>query len=148
MNFSVLVNALKNRVKYNREKTRLTNLISKQNEFCQRPLTDMLDFWDNLKNRLVMEFKSNNHNVSRSRLTKVTLASTKAGREKNVSLLDAAYCDIVNSARFVAKRQSRMNGMRPIGCGPSPLVFDKRNELRQIARANQFLRETNKIKDV
>ena len=34
-----------------------------------------------------------------------------------------------------------------IGCGPSPLVLDKRNKLRQIARANQFLRETHEMED-
>ena len=49
----VLVNALKNSVTedgYNQEKKkRLSNLISKQPEFCQRPLTDMLNFWDNVK---------------------------------------------------------------------------------------------------
>ena len=88
---------------YNREKTRLTNLISKEPEFCERPLTDMFYFWDNLKYGWVMAFKSNIHNVSQSSLVKAALARTKAGREKNVSLLDVAYCDIVESARFEAK---------------------------------------------
>ena len=50
-----------------------------------------------------MMVKSNTHNVSRSGLAEVALAGTKAGREKNVSLLDAAYCDILESARFEAK---------------------------------------------
>ena len=50
--FCYLVNSLKNSVTedgHNREKKRLINLISKQPEFCQRPLTDMLDFCDQVK---------------------------------------------------------------------------------------------------
>ena len=41
-----------------------------------------------------------------------------------------------------------MNGEQSVGCGPSPLVFDETNELRQIARANQFLRESKEMEDV
>ena len=87
----VLVNPLKNSVmkdEYNREKTRLTNLIYKQPEFCQRRLTDMLEFWDILKYRWAIAFKSNTHYFSQLSLAEAALASTKAGREKNVSLLD------------------------------------------------------------
>ena len=40
-----------------------------------------------------------------------------------------------------------MNGKLSVGRGLSPHVFDKRNELRQIARANQLLKETNKMED-
>ena len=38
-----------------------------------------------------------------------------------------------------------MNGKESDGRGPLPLVLDKRNKLRQIARANQFLRETHEM---
>ena len=41
-----------------------------------------------------------------------------------------------------------MNSEQSVGHGPSPLVLNKKNELRQIARANQFFRETNKMEDV
>ena len=40
-----------------------------------------------------------------------------------------------------------MNGEQSFRCWPSPLIFDEKNELRQIARASQFLRETNEIED-
>ena len=40
-----------------------------------------------------------------------------------------------------------MNGEQSVGRGASPLVFDKRNELRQTARANQLLKGTNKMED-
>ena len=54
-----------------------------------------------------MVVKSNTHNVNRSSLAKAALTSTKAVREKNISLLDAAYCTIVESGRFEAKWKSR-----------------------------------------
>ena len=60
-------NALKNSVTedwYNGEKTRLTNFIFKQPEFCLSLLPDALDFWDKLTYRCVMAFKSNTNNVS------------------------------------------------------------------------------------
>ena len=148
--FCVLVDVLKNSVmedEYSWEQTRLTNLISKQPEFCQKSLTDMLKFLDNREYRWIRAFRSNTHNISRSSLAKMTLVSTKAGREKNVSLLDAAYCNIVESARFEVKWQIPMNGEQSFRCWPSPLIFDEKNELRQIARASQFLRETNEIED-
>ena len=94
-----------------------------------------------------MAFKSNIHNVSRSTLAEAGEASINGGGEKNVSLIDAVYCGIAESARFKAKWQNRMMGEQSVGRGPSPLVLDKRNELRQIARANRFLRETHEMED-
>ena len=94
-----------------------------------------------------MAFKPNTHSFSRSSQAKVTEASIKAGGSKNVSLVDAGYCGIAEPARFEVKWQNRMHGEKSVGREPSPLVLDKRNELRQIARANQFLRETNKMED-
>ena len=125
--FCFLVNSLKNSVTedgYNREKKRLINLISKQHEYS-----------------------SITHNISRSSLAEAAEVSIKAGGEKNVSLIDAAYCGIAESARFKAKWPDRMSGEQSVGRGPSPLVLDKTNELRQIARANQFLRETYEMED-
>ena len=81
-------------------KKKLTNFIFKQPEFCLRLLPDALDFWDKLTYRCIMAFKSNTNNVSPSSPAEVALASIKAGQEKNVSLFDAAYCDIVESTRF------------------------------------------------
>ena len=40
-----------------------------------------------------------------------------------------------------------MNGKQSVGRRPSPLVLNKRNKLRQIARANQLLSETNERED-
>ena len=40
-----------------------------------------------------------------------------------------------------------MNSKQFVGRGPSPLVLDKRNKLRQSARANQFLQETLEMED-
>ena len=51
------------------------------------------------------------------------------------------HCNIVESTRFKAKWQNRINGEQFVGRGPSPHVFDKRNKLRQI------LRETNKMEN-
>ena len=94
-----------------------------------------------------MAFKTNTQNVSWSSLAEAAQASIKAGAEKNVSLVDAAYCDIVDSVRFEAKWENRVNGKQSVGRGPPSLVLDKKNKLRQIARAKQFLRETNKMDD-
>ena len=112
---------------YNLEQTRLTNLISKRPEFRQRPLTDMLKFSGNREYRWIMAFKSNTHNISRSSQAKVTLASTKADREKNIFLLDAAYCNIAESARFEANWQIPMNGEQSFRCWPSSFIFYERN---------------------
>ena len=40
-----------------------------------------------------------------------------------------------------------MNVEQSVGRGPSPLVFDKRNELRQITKTNQLLKENNEMED-
>ena len=40
-----------------------------------------------------------------------------------------------------------MNGKKSVGRGLSPLDLDKRNKLRQIARANQLLKGTNKLEN-
>ena len=40
-----------------------------------------------------------------------------------------------------------MNGGQSVGLGLSLLVLDKRNKLRQIAIANQFLKETHEMED-
>ena len=50
-----------------------------------------------------MTFKSNTHKVSRSRLVEVIQACIKAGGENNGSLVDAAYCDILESIEFEGK---------------------------------------------
>ena len=83
-----------------------------------------------------MAFKSNIHNVSRSNLAEAAEVNITGGGEKNVSLIDAAYCGIAEPARFKAKWQNRMMGEQSVGRGPSSLVLDRRNELRQIVRAN------------
>ena len=97
-----------------------------------------------MKYRWVIACKSNTHNIRRSGLAEAAQASIKSGGEKNISLVDAAYCDIAESTTFEAKWQNRTHGEQSVGRGPSPLVLDKRNELKQIARANPFLRELKK----
>ena len=62
-----------------------------------------------------MAFESNPHNVSGSSLAEVAQASIKAGDEKDVSLVDAAYCDIAESTE--AEWQNRMNGKQTVGRG-------------------------------
>ena len=87
--FCILVKALKNSVTedaYNREKTRLFNLISKEPEFCERLLINALDHWENMKYWWIMAIKSNIHNVSWSNLAEVAQAIIKVGGESNVSL--------------------------------------------------------------
>ena len=77
-----------------------------------------------------MAFKTNTHNVSRSSLAEAAQASIKAGGEKNISFVDAAYCNIADSARFEAKWENQVNGKQSVGRGPPPLVLDNRNKLR------------------
>ena len=61
-----------------------------------------------------MAFKSSTHNVSLSSLAEAAQASIKAGGEKNVSFVDAAYCSIPESARFEAKWQNLTNGEQSV----------------------------------
>ena len=110
--FCFLVNSLKNNVMedgYNREKKKLINLIFKQAEFCQRALTDMLDFCDDVKYRWVVAFKSNTYNFSQSTLAEAAEASIKAGEEKNVSLIDAAYCIRHCRVRQIQSKMAKLN---------------------------------------
>ena len=70
-----------------KKKKGLVNLISRQFEFCQRSLTDMLDLCDNLKYRWIMAFKSNTHTISQSSLAEAADASIKTGGKKMFSQL-------------------------------------------------------------
>ena len=143
-NFNILVNALKNSVTeeaYTREKSKLENLILKQSQNCQKSLFDMLRFWDSARYRWASAFKKNLHNCTRSSLAEAAQASMKAGGEKNLSLVDAVYSDISDSARLEAKWLNRIEGERCAGAGPTPLQLESRNERRQVGRANRFVTE-------
>ena len=66
----------------------------------------------------------------------------KAANEKNLSLVDAVYADISNSARFDATWKNRLQGEISRGCGPSGINLEERDDRRQIDRANRYIRET------
>ena len=142
--FNMLVNALKNCVTeegYNREKSKIDNLILKQAETCREPLSNMIKFWNNCKYRWASAYKNNLHNSTRSSLAEAAQSSMKAGGEKNLSLVDSVYSDIADSARLEAKWLNRVDGERCVGSGPSRIELERRNERRQVGRANQFISE-------
>ena len=69
----------------------------------------------------------------------------KAADEINVSLVDAVYYDITDSARLQAKWENRINGERCTGHSPSPLQLSERSSRRQIRRVHRFFDEEEEI---
>ena len=130
---------------YIRVKRQLDELIKWQNAAVSKSLTDTLNFWDKVKYRCASAFKFNLHNITRSSLAEAAQASMKAADEINVSLVDAVYYDITDSARLQAKWENRINGERCTGCGTSPLELSERSSRRQIGQAHGFIDEEEEI---
>ena len=68
----------------------------------------------------------------------------KAAGRQNLSLVDAAYVDIESSSFFEGKWQRREEGEKRFGSGPSGIDLFEREEIRQMARANQYVTRTRK----
>ena len=85
--------------------------------------------------------------MPQSSLAKSAQASIKAARE-NISLVDAVYTDVSDSARLDAKWLNRLKGERCCGSGPSCLELEDRSELRKIDRTNRFVEENSSFDDI
>ena len=85
-----------------------------------------------------MVSKCNTHNVSQSSQAEKALTSTKAGREKNVSLLDATYCDIVESSRFEAKWQIEWMMSNPLVVGQHHSFLTKEMNSEKLPEQSSF----------
>ena len=126
-------------------KRQLEELIKRQNVAVSKSLTDTLNFWDKVKYRWASAFEFNLHNITRSSLAEAARTSMKAADEINVSLVDAVYCGITDSARLQAKWENQINGEKCTGRGPSPLELSERSSHRQIGQAHQFIDEEEEI---
>ena len=87
------------------------------------------------------------HNIPKSSLAETAQASMKAASEKNISLVDATYADITDSARLDAKWINRIEGEESRGSGPSQVELDERYEARQINRAKRCIEEASDFND-
>ena len=124
-------------------------LLSNKKEFLKKKaFIDTLNFWDKIKYRLATAFKKSLHKVPQSSLAKSAQASMKAARENNISLVDAVYTDVSDSARLDAKWLNRLKGERCRGSGPSCLELEDRSELRKIDRTNRFVEENSIFDDI
>eukprot|EP00112_Aurelia_sp_Birch-Aquarium-sp1_P014945 Seg3264.2 transcript_id=Seg3264.2/GoldUCD/mRNA.D3Y31 product="hypothetical protein" protein_id=Seg3264.2/GoldUCD/D3Y31 len=80
-----------------------------------------------------------------SSLAEPAQAAMKVGCQKNISLVDSAFADIVDAARLEGKWQNRISGERSQGSRPSAIDLNKREECRLMQRSAQFLDEMSKI---
>ena len=126
---------------YIRVKRQLEKLIKRQNAAVSKSLTDALNFWERVKYRWASAFKFNLHNITRSSLAEAAQVSMKV----NISLVDAIYYDITDSAPLQVKWENRINGEGCTGGGPSPLELSGRSSRRQIGQAYRFVDEEEEI---
>ena len=84
-------------------KQRIIKLISVQEISARKPFFDRLKFWDSIKSRWTTSHQAGIHNISKSSLAEAAQALMKTVNEKNISLVDATYADITDSARLDAK---------------------------------------------
>ena len=111
-------------------------LIQQQAQGDQKPLTDALAFWERCKYRWAVAYCHSLQNIPKSSLAH---ASMKASGEKNLSLVDAVFADVADSARLEAKWTNREAGERSQGSGPDGEAMNIRNEIRQINRAHTYV---------
>ena len=90
-----------------------------QESSASKPFFDTLKFWDSIKPRWATSYRVGLHNIPKSNLAEAAQASMKAANEKNISLVDATYADITDSARLDAKWVNRIEGEESRGSGPS-----------------------------
>ena len=128
-------------------KQSIIKLIDVQEISARKPLFDTLKFWDSIKPLWAISYRVGLHNIPKSSLAEAAQASVKAANEKNISLVDATYTDITNSARLEAKWINRIEGEESRGSGPSLVELDERYEARQINRAKRYIVETSDFND-
>ena len=71
-------------------------------------------------------------------MAKAAHASMKEAGKKNLSLVDAVFAGLMDSALVEAKWQNRENGERCTGTGPSGVDMAIQNEIRQMGRAEIY----------
>ena len=121
-------------------KQRIIKLIGIQEISARKPLFNTLKFWDSIKSRWATSYRVGLHNISKSSLAEAAQASMNAAYEKNISLVDATYADITDSAGLDAKWINRIKREESLGSSSSQVELGERYEGRQINRANQTLR--------
>ena len=124
-------------------KQRIVKLIGVKEISARKPLFDTLKFWDSIKSRWATSHRVGFHNIPKSSLAEAGQESMKAASETNISLVDAKYADIIDSARLDGKWINRIEGEESRGLGPSQVELDERNEARQINRAKRYIEETS-----
>ena len=123
----------------------LSLLIERQQAASKKPLSDALRFWHDCRFRWATSFRSSLQGIPLSSLAEPAQAAMKAGCQRNISLVDSVFADIVDAARLEGKWQNRTNGERSQGSGPSAIELNNREECRQMQRSAQFLDEMSKI---
>ena len=81
----------------------IIKLIGVREISARKPLFDSLKFWDSIKSCWATSYRVGLHNIPKSSLAEAAQASMKAASEKNISLVDATYANITDSARLDAK---------------------------------------------
>ena len=81
-------------------KQRIIKLIGVQEISARKPLFDTLKFWNSIKSRCATSYRVGLHNIPKSSLAEAVQASMKAVSESNISLVDATYSAITDSARL------------------------------------------------
>ena len=119
----------------------LEEFISNQPLHGRKKLESALKFWDERKFRLAFPFRQSIYNIPRSSLAHMSM---KAAGRKNLSLVDAAYVDIESSSFFEGKWQRREEGEKSFRSGPTGIDLFEREEIRQMARANQYVTRPRK----
>ena len=72
----------------------------------------------------------------------------KAAHENNISLVDAEYAGVYDSAKLDRKWLNRLKGEPCHGSCPSCLELEDRSELRQIDRVNRFVEKNSRFDDM
>ena len=128
-------------------KQRTIKLIGIQEISARKPLFDTLKFWDSIKSRRATSYRAGLHNISKSSLAEAAQASMNAAYEKNISLVDATYADITDSAGLDAKWINRIKREESLGSSSSQVELGERYEGRQIKRAKRYIEETSDFND-
>ena len=124
---------------YEQSKKLLEMLIKSQSEKNRHKLASALSFWHERRCRWALAFKTTAHNIPRSSLAESAHASMKAGNQKNLSLVDAVYADVTDSARLEAIWSNRKDGEKCSGSGPTGHDLSLRSEIRQVAKASYLI---------
>ena len=130
---------------YNLAYRGLKKVIEIQVESSRKPLSDALRFWHDCRFRWATSWRFSFQGIPLSSLAEPSQASMKAGSQKNVSLVDGIFADIVDSARLEGKWGNRQSGEPSQGSGPSALELLQRDKNRQLKRSAHFINEAAKI---